>query len=228
MSRSLNHRIVGFGAIRPIERVSGRGEQEDVETMNIPPARTSIPRRTGVAVAGVALALTLGACSSSSKPGASATTNPKTTAGLLQKALQEQVAGNLTQAEQDFLQVISQDAKNKFAHYDLGLIYQTQGKNADAESEYRLALTIDPKFEPPLYNLAIVRTLAKDDTGAIDLYRRAIASNAKDANAHFNLGLLLRKTGKTSEGNSQVQIAVNLDSSLRPKAISEGVPLTGQ
>jgi Tfp pilus assembly protein PilF len=225
MSGALNGRIVRFGAIGPIKRATGWREQEGFETMNIPPARTSIPRRTGVAVVAVALALTLGACSSSSKPGASGTTNPKTTAGLLQKALQEQVAGNLTQAEQDFLQVINQDAKNKFAHYDLGLIYQTQGKNADAETQYRSALTTDPKFEPPLYNLAILRTLAKDNTGAIDLYRRAIASNSKDANAHFNLGLLLRKTGKTSEGNSQVQIAVNLDSSLRPKAVREGVPL---
>ena len=60
------------------------------------------------------------------------------------------------------------------------------------------------------------------------MYRRAIAANAQDANAWFNLGLLLRKAGTTTEGNAVVQIAVNLDSSLRTKAISEGVPLSGR
>jgi hypothetical protein len=54
-----------------------------------------------------------------------------------------------------------------------------------------------------------------------------IAVNAKDANAHFNLGLLLRKEGQTTEGNAEVQTAANLDSSLRAKATQLGVPLTG-
>src|SRR5438477_2115028 len=129
----------------------------------------SIPRRAATVVAGIALALTLGACSSSSKPGASS--NPGTggaqaTAALLQQALREQVAGNLTQAEPKFLEVIRRDPGNKFASYDLGLIYQTQGKLDDAERRYRVALTVDAKFGPALYNLAILRTTAKDDAGA--------------------------------------------------------------
>jgi Tfp pilus assembly protein PilF len=181
-------------------------------------------------VAGVALVLALGACGSDSKSGGSSTKgtgDAKGTAALLQKALQKQVTGDLAGAEPDFLEVIRRDPENKFAYYDLGLIYQTQNKDADAESQYRLALGIDPKFAPALYNLAILRTVAQDAGGAIDLYRRAIAVNAKDANSHFNLGLLLRKAGQTALGNAEVQTAVNLDSSLRTKAINEKVPLVG-
>jgi Tfp pilus assembly protein PilF len=203
---------------------------EGLETMTFPFVRTSITRRAGAAAAVVALALALGACSSSAKPGVTGSTTPtdaKTTAALLQRGLQEQVAGDLTNAEKDFKVVISRDPKNKYAFYNLGLIYQTQAKNSAGESEYRLALSIDPKFGPALYNLGILRTLAKDIPGAIDLYRRAIASNAKDANAHYNLGLLLRGQGKTGEGNQEVQTAVNLEPSLRAKALKEGVPLTG-
>jgi Tfp pilus assembly protein PilF len=199
--------------------------------MPVSALRSSIPRRAATVVAGIALALTLGACSSSSKPGASSTPGTggaKSTAALLQQALQDQVAGNLTQAEPKFLEVIRRDPENKFAYYDLGLIYQTQNKFEDAERQYRISLTVDSKFGPALYNLAILRTTAKDDAGATALYRRAIAANAQDANAWFNLGLLLRKAGTTTEGNAVVQIAVNLDSSLRTKAIREGVPLTGQ
>jgi tetratricopeptide (TPR) repeat protein len=70
---------------------------------------------------------------------------------------------------------------------------QNQNKNAEAETAYRRAIAIDPKFEVALYNL----------------------------------GLLLRGRKKTQEGNAEVQTAVNLDPSLRPKAIAQGVPLTG-
>jgi Tfp pilus assembly protein PilF len=198
--------------------------------MTTPSARTSIRRRVGAAAMIVTLSLALGACSSSDKPGASGSTSPadvKETTKLLNKALQEQVAGNLDQAEKDFLEVIRRDPKNKFAYYDLGLIYQTQGKNSDAENQYRLVLTIDPKFGRALYNLGILRALANDVPGAISLYRQAILADAKDANAHYNLGLLLRGQGKDDEGNKEVQIAVNIDPKLRAKAIEEGVPLTG-
>jgi Tfp pilus assembly protein PilF len=199
--------------------------------MNIPPARLSIAWRAGAAGLGVILVLGLGACGSSDKPGASGTTgtgDAKSTAALLQKALQEQVTGNLEQAEADFLEVIRRDPKNKFAYYDLGLIYQTQNKNADAESQYRLALTIDSKFGPALYNLAILRTAANDADGAIDLYRQAIAANAKDASSHFNLGLLLRDAGKTAEANNEVKAAVTLDPSFQARATREGYPFTGK
>ena len=199
-------------------------------TMMQPSARLSIARRAAAAAVGLALVVTLGACSSSAKPGAGATTtgpaSVKATAALLQKALQEQVAGNLTQAQTDYMQVIVQDPKNKYAYYDLGLIYQTQGKGSDAESQYRLALTLDTKFGPALYNLAILRTSDNDITGAVDLYRQAIAANAKDANAHFNLGLLLRQTHQPG-GNAEIQTAVNLEPSLAAKATAQGVPLTG-
>jgi Tfp pilus assembly protein PilF len=208
-------------------------ETKGHEPMTFPPVRSSIPRRAVRAVAVVALSLALGACSSSAKPGASgkdcATTNAdaKAVAKLVQKGLQAQIAGNDAEAETNFNEVLCSDPTNKYAHYNLGLIFQNRGKNSDAEAEYNKALDVDAKFGPALYNLAIVRTAAGDNDGAISLYRRAIAVNAKDANAHFNLGLLLRKQGQTTEGNAEVQTAVNLDSSLRAKATQLGVPLTG-
>ena len=189
--------------------------------MTFPPVRSSISRRAVSAVAVVALSVSLGACSSSSKLTA------KESASLLNKGLQAQVAGNVGEAEKDFKKIIKSDASNKFAHYNLGLIYQNQSKSSDAENQYRAALAIDSKFGPALYNLGILRANANDTTGAISLYRRAIAADAKDSNAHFNLGLLLRGQGNTKDGNAEVQTAVNIDPSLRSKAIAQGVPLTG-
>jgi Tfp pilus assembly protein PilF len=168
----------------------------------------------------VVSAMTLAGCGlfgSSSKSASPAAT--------LQKAIKETNEGNFDDAKKDFQKVLDKDPQNKYAHYDLGYIAQTQGSRADAEKEYRLALASDPAFARALYNLAILVTADGDTQGAITLYRKAVTADEKDARSHFNLGLLLRKTGKQAEGNSQIQIAVQLDPSLAASARAQGVPL---
>jgi Tfp pilus assembly protein PilF len=165
-----------------------------------------------------ALALGLGACGSSG----SSNENVATTLG---RAISETQTGNFDAATKDFEKVLKKDPQNKYAHYNLGYIAQTQGNRANAETEYRLALAADPKFQQALYNLAIAVTADGDKQAAIGLYRQAIAVANDDASSHFNLGLLLRQTGKTKEGNSEVQLAVRLNPGLAESAKAQGVPL---
>ena len=183
---------------------------------------TASPRRaTRSAVVLVALgAFALGACGSSSKSPAASAKDANT---LLSKAMSEHLAGKLADAQKDYTEVIRLDPQNKFAYYNLGLIFQTENRGSDAENQYRLVLTIDGKYEPALYNLALLRTADADNEGAIDLYRRAIVQKPNDANARFNLGLLLRKTGKTADGDLQIQAAVKINPALRNKATAAGV-----
>jgi Tfp pilus assembly protein PilF len=199
--------------------------------MNIMGNSTNTVRGRVVATAvGMLCVLALGACGSSSKGGSGSTPkDPKAAAAtLLQKALKEEIAGNTAQAKIDFTEVVRLDPQNKYGFYNLGLIAQNDSQNSEAENQYRLTLSIDGQYAPALYNLAILRTVAGDTPGAIDLYRRAIASNPNSANAHFNLGLLYRKTGKTAQGNAEVQKAVKLDATLASKALAQGIPLTGK
>lgn len=93
---------------------SGR-EQEGFEATAIPPVATAIIRRAATVV-GVALALTLGGCSSSSRPGASSITDtgaPKTTVALLQRALQEQIAGNTNEGNAEVQIAVSLDSSRR-------------------------------------------------------------------------------------------------------------------
>jgi tetratricopeptide (TPR) repeat protein len=154
-------------------------------------------------------------------------TSPTAAATLLNKALQEQVSGNTSQAEKDFTEVVRLDPRNKFGYYNLGLIAQIAGNGADAETEYRLALAIDLNYTPALYNFGILRAQDGATADAIALYRRAISSDPKFADGYFNLGLLLRASGQTAAGNAEVQTAVKLDPSLTAKAQAQGVPLRG-
>jgi thioredoxin-like negative regulator of GroEL len=50
---------------------------------------------------------------------------------------------------------------------------------------------------------------------ALTLYERAVAANPKDANARFNLALILRLSGRRPEGDAQMRIAVRLDPRLK-------------
>jgi Tfp pilus assembly protein PilF len=76
-------------------------------------------------------------------------------------------------------------------------------------------LTIDPKYNPALFNLAILTDAAGDPTAAADLYRRAAAANPSDASSHFNLGLLLLRLGKTAQGNAEITKAIKLNPALK-------------
>ena len=95
-----------------------------------------------------------------------------------------------------------------------GLIDQTNGALASAESNYRLALSIDPQFVSALFNLAIVRHDLGDLKESIALYRQAIKVQPDYANAHLNLGFALIEAHQDVEGNAELKIAVQLDPSL--------------
>ena len=190
------------------------------------PRASSLPRRAAAAGVCLSLMLVLGACSKSSKTGAPPGCTGKPTA-MLEKGLALQLAGNTSDAQRCYQAVIAVDPQNNVAFYDLGLIYDNAGQTSQAETDYRQAISIAPTYDPALYNLG--RLVAKGNpTEAVGLYQRAIASNPKDAKAHFNLGLLYRAQKKTAQGNAEVQTAVDLDPTLKAGAISQGVPLSGK
>lgn len=178
------------------------------------PPRVGTRRRRGAAAALVA-ALALGplaaACSSTGTP--STTPAERTfTAGLAAEA-----SGNRALAVADFLAVVKQDPRNKFAWYDLGDIAGQAGQPAQAESDYRRSLGIDPDYVPALYNLAVLET-AGTPADAAALYQRVLHLAPGNAEAHWNLGYVLQTLGRTSAGDAQIATALRLDPSLARRA----------
>lgn len=170
------------------------------------------------AALGVVLAV-LAACGGSSAQSAAQIANNDVNAGL-----SAQAAGHLADAATDYTNAIAHDQQNKFAYYDLGLVEQLQGQSAAAERNYRAALQIDPNFAPALFNLAIIRT-SPAPAEAEELYRHVISLQPNDAAAHLNLGFLLRSEGRTSEGNSELNLAVSLNPALASR-IPPGIVAT--
>jgi tetratricopeptide (TPR) repeat protein len=174
------------------------------------PAPTRTWRAAAVAViCGVILAACGGASSSSP------TVDPHLTAGIKAEA-----SGNSALAVSDFLAVVKADPSDKLAWYDLGVIAHRAGQDPEAIRDYRAALVAHPTYFPALYNLAILQT-ARDPKGAVQLYRRALAVEPRNAAAHLNLGFLLQSQGQHAAGSSEIAKAVALDPSLASR-----VPVT--
>jgi len=170
----------------------------------------------GFAVVG-ALTVLIAAC------GGRSGSAPSSTAQLLTAGLAAQASGNTQAALADYQQVLTQEPGNKYALYNIGLIDQQQGKTTPAEAQYRAALVSDPNYVPALFNLAILRTGAAPYE-AIDLYRHVIALQPSYAEAHLNLGYVLRSVGQVTEGNSEIAQAVSIKPSLATTPAAKATP----
>ncbi len=171
-------------------------------------------------VALVVLLLGLAACTDDGDAGES---DAQKAAAALDAGLEAHAAGRLGEAVARYTETLALDPDNKFAHYNLALIDETNGNYGLAERNYRSALESDPDYVPALFNLAILRTARQDATEAMALYQRAVAADPDHAGAWLNLGLLQRGSGQQEEGDASVAKAIALDPTLKdPLAPAEG------
>ncbi|MGD0881266.1 MAG: tetratricopeptide repeat protein [Acidimicrobiales bacterium] len=184
-------------------------EGSQIETARPEPPRTpSRPRWRPAALAVVAVFGTfVAACSSAAAP------KPSGTDATFMAAIAAEKNGDRALAVADFLAVVKADPRNTFAWYDLGVIADQAGQPGEAAADYQRSIGIDPNFVPALYNLAVIRT-ADAPAAAAQLYERAVRIEPRDADAHLNLGFVLKTLGRTSDGDTQIAEALRLDPSL--------------
>ena len=171
--------------------------------------------KTRLAAVVIVVVVAVTGCSSNGKkpsPSASASQIAK----LLQDGVVAQNSGQLDVARAKYLKVLDLDPTNKIAHYDLGVIYQQLGETDQAATEYGRAIAIDPKYVSALFNYAVLES-NRNRTHAIELYRKILVLRPKDANVHFNLGLVLQATGDKAGGNAELQTAFRLNPALRKR-----------
>jgi tetratricopeptide (TPR) repeat protein len=172
--------------------------------------RISRPRRTvGAAFLAMAGAASLSACGG---PSATATASQDLAAGIA-----AQRAGNYGTATTDYSKVLNTEPRNVYALYDLGDVEQFQHQDAAAATHYEQALAVNPKFENALYNLAIIDSKSKPREAKV-LYLEVVALYPNDAVARLNLGRVLLTLGEKKAADTQINLAVNLEPSLRSHA----------
>lgn len=101
------------------------------------------------------------------------------------------------------------------AHYDLGSLYDEQGKYAQAEQHYKLAVKIDENLAlDAMNNIARLRNRNGDYSGAVDLALQAL-QKAKDpitqAALYKNLGWAMLKQNHYAKAKTYLEKSLNLD-----------------
>jgi tetratricopeptide (TPR) repeat protein len=95
-------------------------------------------------------------------------------------------------------------------HHFRGTLFGFEGKNTEAEREYREELKISPDHVPSMDALAGFDLERNDLTEADALARRAVAADSKDAEAHHLLGRVLLETGDLVLSASELETAKQL------------------
>jgi tetratricopeptide (TPR) repeat protein len=105
-------------------------------------------------------------------------------------------------------------AERPESHLNLANLHLRLGRPAEAESELRTALRLDPRFVPALVNLADLLRGAGDDAAGAALLEDALRIEPDNAEAIHALGLLRVRQGRSGDAVGLLRRAAT----LRPDA----------
>jgi len=124
---------------------------------------------------------------------------PRSIDDLLSEAEEAEETGDHATAESLYTTAMRADAADPVLPFNLGNVFQAQGRGAEAKVAWQIAVARDPAFAEAWYNLAIAAEDEEQTDLAIAEYRRAVKAQPDWGDAHFNLALLLTKVERCDE-----------------------------
>jgi tetratricopeptide (TPR) repeat protein len=100
---------------------------------------------------------------------------------------------------------------NILMHFNLGAVYEAQGRLADAERHYRAALGIKPDHAASLAALGHLAGNRGEPTDAVALYRLALRADPRHPTANALLAETLMTLGERDEAIERYRAALRLD-----------------
>ena len=140
---------------------------------------------------------------------------------LLLEAEEAELAGDHATAESLYTTAMRADTADPVLPFNLGNVFQAQGRGPEAKVAWQIAVARDPAFAEAWYNLA----LAAEDEEQMDLaiaeYRRAVKAQPDWGDAHFNLALLLTKVERCDEALAAWQRFLEVEPSGKHAATAQ-------
>jgi superkiller protein 3 len=93
-------------------------------------------------------------------------------------------------------------------------VLEAQDKPKDADSEYRKAIELNPRFASAYIKLGYLYYDHDYDKEAVQVFQNAVLANDSDGEAHMGLGLALQKTKQYEEGVKEFKKALELNPEL--------------
>ncbi|OFZ90774.1 MAG: hypothetical protein A2V78_16880 [Betaproteobacteria bacterium RBG_16_64_18] len=128
----------------------------------------------------------------------------------LQTALAQHQAGNLSQAEALYQQVLRGEPRNPVALHFSGILAHQRGNPALAVELIGRALAIRPEDAEAHFNLGAIFQQQGELRAAVRSYRDALRVNPDAAEAHINLGNTLKDLGEVDEALACYRKAVSI------------------
>ena len=110
-----------------------------------------------------------------------------------------------------FAHAVSVTKDNEPAHLCLGQVYEMEGRNADALSEYRIGLKLNPYRVKTYSNVAHLLAVTGQTNEALAELRVALQLYPEDALSHDSLANLLADFGHTNEALAEFREAVRIN-----------------
>ena len=128
----------------------------------------------------------------------------------------EALVGNLAlkEARNDIIGLQAQlrnNENNAVAHNDLGVRYLDIGQLQLARDHFGQAMTLDPNYAEPHFNLSSLLIAENNTQGAIEELRRAVEIAPDYAEAHNNLGGLLASVGLVDDAVIYYRLAIQFN-----------------
>jgi tetratricopeptide (TPR) repeat protein len=134
---------------------------------------------------------------------------------LLVEAEEAEAGGDHATAESLYTTAMRADTADPVLPFNLGNVFQAQGRASEAKVAWQIAVARDPAFAEAWYNLALAAEDERQADLAIAQYRRAVQAQPDYADAHFNLALLLTKLDRCSEALAAWERFLELEPSSR-------------
>lgn len=140
---------------------------------------------------------------------------PRSIDDLLIEAEQAEEQGDLAAAESLYTTAMRADSADPVLPFNLGNVFQAQGRPTEAKVAWQIAIARDPAFAEAWYNLALAAEDEHQTDLAVAAYRRAVQAQPDYADAHFNLALLLTGLDRCSEALATWERFLELEPSSR-------------
>ena len=113
-----------------------------------------------------------------------------------------------------FQKAIAADPAFSWPYHNIGRVYMEQNDHARAREWLLKAVEVNPNHWRAQFSLGVATHRLERYDEALAVYTRAAAMNPDDADTHANIGWVLLKLGRRTEGIRELQTAVQLDPAL--------------
>ena len=139
---------------------------------------------------------------------------------LVAEAEVAEEADDFASAERLYTTAMRADPDDPVLPFNLGNIFDAEGRAAEAKIAWQIAVARDPAFADAWYNLALAADEERQSDLAIAFYRRAVQAQPDYGNAHFNLALLLTGLDRGKEALPHWERYVELEPHAKQAAMA--------